>query len=258
MGKYKVNQMDEITNFVTTQSYNHLLEKFRELNKEKGHIIHVVGAPGTGKSINIYKCIEELELDVYEVKLSLPSRNMNSRDVFNFMLESIRKDLQVDSLEHVMHYLGKFDAVLFADKFHDAHMIQKSKVGFSEWTNYRGWKSLNFYLICINEYLKHRGGFKNINMILQTAWRVHLCSEKKDLFTDLGLLSPLAVKMLSVAFEVVKISYSKEETINIVKSHLNDVDSNEIKLYIEKYGNKPRFICQNIETDYGIESRDQN
>jgi len=124
----------------------------------------------------------------------------------------------------------------------------KDKVGFSQWTDYKGFKSLNFYLICIYEYLKHRSDFKKINMILQTAWRVRLGGEKKDIFTDMGLLSSLANAALSVPFEVVEIAYSEEETINIVKSHLRDADLDEVKYYIKKYGNKPRFICQAIKT----------
>ncbi len=249
MGNYKINQLEEVTNFVTTRSYNHLLETLEEVKEGKGHIIHVVGAPGTGKSTNIYKSIEELDLNVYEVKMPLNSLDMNARDVFNYMLQHIREDLQINNSEHVLPYLEKFDAVLFADQFHDAHMIQKGKIGFSQWTNYKGLKSLNFYRICIYEYLKHRTDFKNINMVLQTAWRIHYNGEKKDLFTDLGLFSNLAVKFLNVPFEVVEISYSEKETIKIVKSHFSEVSTEEIKEFIKKYGMKPRFICQNINKD---------
>ncbi|NYB52191.1 MAG: hypothetical protein HVN35_06515 [Methanobacteriaceae archaeon] len=249
MEKYKINQMEEITNFVYTKSYNRLLERFSKLKEGKGHIIHVIAAPGTGKSTNIYKSIQELDLNVYEAKLPLPSMNMSSREVYNFMLECVRKDLQIKSSEPVGRYLEKFDAVLFADQFHDIHQIHRDKVGFSQWTNHMGLKSLKFYLICIYEYFKHRRDFKNINIILQTAWRIHLGGEKKDLFTDVGCLSALAVNILRVPFEVVKISYSEEETISIVKSHISDVNSDEIKHYIKKYGNRPRFICQNIKKD---------
>ena len=242
MEKFKINRQEEIRNFVYTRSYYHLLETFQELKEDKGRILHVIGAPGTGKSINIYKSMEELNLKVYEVKLQLPSLDLNSSEVFKLMIESIREDLQITSSEHVFPYLEKFDMILFADKFHDAHMIRKNVFGFSQWTNHKGLKSLNFYLICVYEYLKHRRDFKNINMVLQTAWRVYYGGKKKDLFTDLGILSKLIVKILGVVFEVVEISYSEEETIKIVKSHLNDAETDKIKQYIKKYGMKPRFI----------------
>jgi len=69
----------------------------------------VVGAPGTGKSINIYSAIEELELNVYEVKSILPSRNMNSKDVFQMMVESIREDLKISPSDDIFANLGKFE-----------------------------------------------------------------------------------------------------------------------------------------------------
>jgi hypothetical protein len=65
----------------------------------------------------------------------------------------------------------------------------------------------------------------------------------------LGPFSSLAVALLRLPFEVVKISYSETETINIVKSHLSDAGTDDIKYYIKKYGNKPRFICNAIKTD---------
>jgi hypothetical protein len=250
METYKINRQEEIRNFVPTRSYYYLLETFKELKEVKGEIFHVIGAPGTGKSTNIYKSIEELDLNVYELKLPLSCLDSTSRDVFELMIQSIREDLQITSSEHVLPYLGKFDMILFADKFHDAHMVHKNKFGFSQWTDHKGLKSLNFYLICIYEYLKHRRDFKNINIVLQTAWRVHCGGKKKDLFTDLGFLSELMVKILGVPFTVIKISYSEKETINIVKSHLRDADPDEIKQYIKKYGMKPRFICQKIENDF--------
>jgi hypothetical protein len=248
MDGYKINRHEDIKNFVATHSYNQLLETFQRLPKDKGHIIHVVGAPGTGKSTNIYTAIEELDLNFYKVKLALPSRDLDSRDVFNLMIESIKEDLRISSSNHILPYLGKFDAVLFVDQFHDSHLIHEDKVGFSQWTDSNTFKPLNFYLTCINEYLKRRRGFKNINMVLQTAWRIRLGGEKRDIFTDIGPFSSLAVALLGVPFEVVEISYSEEETINIVKSHLSDAETDDIRYYIKKYGNKPRFICQAIKT----------
>ncbi len=248
MNGYKINDQEENQNFVVTKSYQNLLSTFQKLTDHRGSIVHVVGAPGTGKSTNIYAAANELGLNFYEAKLPLPSLDLNSRNVFDVMTESMKNDLGVKSHESLVDGLKKFDAVLFADKFHDYHLINEDCAGFSQWTDYAGFKSFNFYLICIYEYLKHRNDFKDVNMVLQTAWRIRRGGKKKDLFTDMGCLSRLVLALLEIPFEVVEISYSEEETINIVKSHLSDTTNDEVKHYIKKYGNKPRFICQAIKT----------
>lgn len=248
MEHFKINHQGDLDYFVATNSFTHLLEAFQKLPKSKGQIIHVIGAPGTGKSTNIYQAIRQLNLNIYEVKIALPSTNLDSRNVFQLMLESIREDLGINSSEKILEHLRKYDAVLFADQFHDSHLIYPDKSGFSQWTDYKGFESLGFYPICIYEYLKHREEFGNINMVLQTAWRIRVKGEKRDIFTDIGPLSSLAVALMGLPFEMVKISYSEEETINIVKSHLNDADTDDILKYINKYGRKPRFICHAIKT----------
>ncbi|EKF84724.1 hypothetical protein [Methanobacterium formicicum] len=248
MNGYKIMDQEENQTFVVTQSYQNLLSTFHKLPDHGGIIVHVVGAPGTGKSTNIYAAVNELGLNFYEAKLPIPSLDLNSRDVFNLMVKSMKQDLGVKSNESLFDVLKKFDAVLFADLFHDYHVVNEDCAGFSQWTDYAGFKSLNFYLICIYEYLRHRNDFKDVNMVFQTAWRIYRGGKKKDLFTDMGPLSRLAVSILEFPFEVVEISYSEEETINIVKSHLSDTSSDEIKQYMKKYGNKPRFICQDIKT----------
>lgn len=250
MGEYKINRLKDMENFVVTDSYINLLETLQKLLQSKGHIVHVVGAPGTGKSTNIYHAVDRLDLNIYEVKLTLPFNDLNPGDVFDLMLDSIREDLGISTSHHLLGHLKDFDAVLFADQFHDSHLLNKDKVGFSQWTDHIGFKSFNFYWICVKEYMRHQSDFKNINMILQTAWRIYLCGEKKDLFTDLGPFSSLALAMVSLPFEVVKISYSEAETINIVKSHLSDASTDDIRYFIKKYGNKPRFICNAIKNDY--------
>nr|WP_319372901.1 hypothetical protein [uncultured Methanobacterium sp.] len=248
MNEYKIKDPEENQTFVVTPSYKNLLSTFQKLTDHRGSIVHVVGAPGTGKSTNIYAAGTELGLNLYEVKLPLPSLDLNSRDVFNWMIKSMKTDLGVKSHENLFDVLKRFDVVLFADKFHDYHLINEECAGFSQWTDYAGFKSFNFYLMCIYEYLRHRNDFKDMNMVLQTAWRIHRGGMKKDLFTDMGPFSRLAVLLLEIPFEVVEISYSEEETINIVKSHLSDTADDEIKYYIKKYGNKPRFICQAIKS----------
>jgi hypothetical protein len=249
MNGYKIKDQEENQIFVVTRSYQNLLSTFKKLPDHGGRIVHVVGAPGTGKSANIYSAVKELGLNFYEAKLPLPSLDLTSQEIFKLMVESMKKDLGVRSNDDLFDCLKKFDAVLFADQFHDYHFVYEGCAGFSQWTDYKGFKSFNFYLICIYEYLKHRNDFKDVNMVLQTAWRIHRGGEKMDLFTDMGPFSRLAVLLLEIPFEVVEISYSEEETINIVKSHLSDTAVDEIEHYIKKYGNKPRFICQAIKTD---------
>ena len=249
MNGYKIKDQEENQTFVITRSYKNLFANFQKLLDHGGYIVHVVGAPGTGKSANIYSAMEELGLNFYEAKLPLPSLDITSQDLFKLIIDSMKNDLGVKSNESLFDGLKKYDAVLFADQFHDYHFVQDDCVGFSQWTDYKGFKSFNFYLICIYEYLKHRNDFKDVNMVFQTAWRIQRGGKKKDLFTDMGYISKLSVSLLKIPFKVVEISYSEEETINIVKSHLSDTTVYEIKHYIKEYGNKPRFICQAIKTD---------
>ena len=116
----------------------------------------------------------------------------------------------------------------------DYHCLDEECVGFSQWTGYSGVEPFKFYLTCIREYFEHRSDFKGVNLVLQTAWRVGEKDYKKDLFADYGVLSRVAVTVLGIPFTVVEISYSQEETINIVKSHLN-VTSDEVRQSIKKY-----------------------
>ena len=156
MGKYKINRLEEMENFVMTNSYSNLLEKFQKLPPTKGHIVQVIGAPGTGKSTNIYHAVDQLNLNIYDVKLKLPSPDLSPGTVFDLMLESIREDLGIGTSSQILMHLENFDAVLFADQFHDSHLIYEDTVGFSQWTDFMGFKSFNFYWMCVKEYLKHR------------------------------------------------------------------------------------------------------
>ena len=71
--------------------------------------------------------------------------------------------------------------------------------------------------------------------------------EKYDLFSDFGLFSKVLVKIIEIFFDVVEICYSEKETMDIVKMHVKDKDINDIKRCIQKYGCKPRFICDALE-----------
>ena len=247
MEKYKVNSIHNEGPFLITGCYRKLCNTLESLKVGKGKIVHVIGAPGTGKSANIFYALNNMDLNVYDVKFGLKSARASSKHVFNALFEEIGKDLQVKSKDEIYKKLSEYDVVLIADSFHDSHDLSPNYVGFSKWTNQAGFKALYFYLLCMNEYIKNRNYFKNINIILQTAWRVHIKGKKYDIFSDFGLFSRILVNMLKIFFDVVEISYSEEETINIVKMHIKDASEDSIKQCIQKYGFKPRFICDALE-----------
>jgi hypothetical protein len=245
--EYKINSIDENKLFLLTNCYTKLFKVFEALKTKKGNIVHVIGAPGTGKSSNIFQAIYETDLNIYNVKFSLKSGDESSKVVFNKIFEDLQTDLNLKSKEEVYKRLSEFDAVLIADRFHDSHTLKPDNIGFSQWTDKSGFGAFYFYLLCINEYFKNRKYFKKMNLIFQTAWRVHIRGRKYDVFTDFGFFSKIIVNVLKIFFIVVEISYSEKETIDIVKMHIDDVDADIIKQYIEKYGHKPRFICNALE-----------
>jgi len=249
MGNYYVNGRDG-EYFITTKSYKNLYASFKKLKMGKNRIMHVIGAPGTGKSTNIYHAINELDLNFYNVKLDIPRRVIGSGEVFNKIFECLKDDLELESRKDIYKRLGEFDLVLIADDFQDAHRQNPGVMGFSIWTDNVGFKSLKFYLMCIWEYLNHWKDFKDINLVFQTSWRIYIGGVKYDLFSDLGILSRFLVFILKRFFIVVEISYSEEETIKIVKNYNPHVDENLILIYIKKYGHKPRFICNMLESEF--------
>ena len=247
MNKYKVNFYNDNIEFFVTDSYIKLVKLFETLKIKKGKIIHVLGAPGTGKSTNIFHAIDETNLKVYNVKLNLKTGNESSKEVFNKMIQDLGSDLGVNSKDEIYKKLSSFDSILIADSFHDAHLLNSNVVGFSQWTNKAGLGSFYFYLLCIIEYLKKRKYFKNINLIFQTSWRFNFRDKRYDIFTDFGLLSKILAKVLKIFFVVIEIAYSEEETIEIVKIYIKDARVEDIKHYIKKFGFKPRLICQALE-----------
>ncbi|HMK54223.1 MAG TPA: hypothetical protein VK444_05515 [Methanobacteriaceae archaeon] len=218
-----------------------------DFKNKRGIILHVVGAPGTGKSANIHYSFEELGLNIYEASLVLDNPYLTPRMVFKRTLDSMKDDLGVKTDEELYQSLKEFDAVLFADKFHDSHLLNENNIGFSQWTAHNGLKTFPYYVLCLEEYIKRKKEFNELNIVLQTAWRVKIGGKKRDLFTDFGALSRASLLFLKIPFRVVEISYSPEETISIVKIHLNDVDESLIREYITIYGCRPRFICENIQ-----------
>jgi hypothetical protein len=248
MPKFKVSSSGDNTKFVSTASYRKLSKKFRSLKKDKGRIIHVLGAPGTGKSTNIHRAMGKLNFNVFEFEFELSNDSMSSKEVFSEFLKSLEEQLGVNSKEESYKRLLDFDVVLFADKFHDIHYIEHGKVGFSMWTDTVGLRAAHFYILCIVEYIRHYRNFQDMNLVFQTAWRTYFRGKKYDIFTDLGVLSRIIRGFLKLLFEVVEISYSDEETIEIVKNHV-DASEADIKYLIKKYGRKPRFICQELENN---------
>jgi hypothetical protein len=248
MGKYKINSVTDNRVFVVTKSFIKLCNIFKTMRNRHGKIIHVIGAPGTGKSANIYEALDKLGLNVYDVKSRIKDLDSNSNEVFKSVYNGFKDDFGVKSKEEVYNCLAEFDGVLFADGFHDSHLVNGDTVGFSVWAGHAGVNSIKFYLLCIAEYLKQRRKYKRINIILQTAWRFHFRGKKYDLFSDMGILSKFVLGVMGTIFDVVVISYTPEETIKIVKKHVN-ADDELIENYIHEYGSKPRFICQALEKE---------
>ncbi len=248
MVKYKVKSQDENDNFIITASYLKLYEVFQSLKTQKGHFIHVIGSPGTGKSSNIYHALSDLNLKVYDVVLLLDGTQKSSKDVFKEVFKSIKSDMGAKTKRDIYKKVSEYDALLFADKFLDSEFLDPQKVGLSKWVDYKGIKSFPFYIMCYFEYLRHKKELKKTNIILHHSWIIKINKIKYDLLTDFGLISKAIVSILNLSFEVVEISYSELETVEIVKSHVKDIDENTIKLYIQKYGCRPRFILEALKS----------
>lgn len=249
MGQHKVNSPDDNSIFINTRTYKKIRRVFNKLKKSRGIIVHVVGAPGTGKSSNIYHALKELDLNIFEVSSSLSSSQAHSKEVFCTLIKDLEHSLNAENKIDAYKKLTEFDAVLFADQFHDKHLVDNNMVGFSEWTRAAGFKSFRFYLICIKEYLRFHKQFRKMNIIFQTAWRIQIRGKKYDLFTDFGILSRIILIILGKLFCVVEISYSRSETINIVKSHLKNIDDEKLEESINKHGHKPRFILNDLKNN---------
>lgn len=249
MENHKVTSLKDDKDFIVTKSFLALTKKLKSLKNTRGRIILVIGAPGTGKSSNIYHAIDTIGLNCYEPILLIDSMRISSKEVYNQIYEVLREDLHVKTDDEVFNELGKFDAVLIADKFLDSEYLDKSKIGLAEWTSNKTILSTPFYIIWIFEALRQRKAIKRINLVFQTAWTVKIRDFKYDLITDFGLFSRILLEILKSIFEVVEIEYSDAETIKIVKSYIKDIDKEEIMIYITKYGNKPRFILNDLENE---------
>lgn len=251
MENFKVNTGSDNQTFVKTRSYRDLYNKLKTLKSSHGRIIHVVGAPGTGKSSNLYAAVKEAGLNCFDLELGLMDPQADASKLMDQIYEDLKSGLNVRSKSELYQSLAGYDALLIADQFHDAHLINPEKVGYSLWTKTKGISSLKFYLLCMKEYLLNRKEYRKINIVLQTAWRMKIGKNKYDLFTDFGIFSRLCLGLLGLFFEVVEVRYSREETVEIVLRHL-DTDQKTIESHIDKLGNKPRLVCQAIENEYKI------
>ena len=247
MEDHKVISYKNTKKFIVTDSFLKLIKKFKSLENTRGRIILIIGSPGTGKSSNTYHAINTIDLNYYEPILLIDSTKTSSNDVYNQIYEFLYYDLFAKTKDEVFNEMSKFDAVLVADKFLDSQYIDKSKIGLAEWVKNKSILSIPFYLMFIFDTLKYRNKLKKINLVFQTAWTIEINGIKYDIITDIGLFSSMLQSILKKIFEVVKIEYTEDETIKIVKSYFKDVNIKEIRYYINKYGFKPRYILNDLE-----------
>lgn len=245
MELFKVVSEIEKGKFVNTHSYKELYKKFQNLKSDKGKIIFVVGAPGTGKTVNIITAIEELNLNIFRFNDKIPTNLINSKEIFSEISNSFMYQIGMTSTEEAYKCISEFDAVIFGDNVQPTIFENEKSIPFSNWTEMVGVKAFYFYFLCIIEYLNHIKIYKKINIIFQTAFGINFKGKTYYLFTDLGILSRIAVLLFKIFFDLIVISYSEKETTEIVRCHVKASD-NDIKSLIKEYGRKPRFICQKL------------
>ncbi|SCG86841.1 putative protein [Methanobacterium congolense] len=232
--------------FLETDSFHELCHAMKHLKKTKGRILLVLGAPGTGKSANIYQAISRLGLDFYNTFIFIDA-NTKPSEVFNIFWDTIEKDMGVKSKEETYKKVAAYDVVLFADHFLDSEHIDSTKMGLGLWTEENGPGTFSLYFMVLYEYLKHRGDLKNINLLFQTSWVVKFRGVRYDILTDFHFISRFLVFILKQFFDVVRISYSQDEIREIVRNHPLAGSDEEIEELIEKYGKRPRFIFEALE-----------
>lgn len=247
MADYKVQSERDNEGFVYTRSFRKIYRMFRSMKNRKGRFVLIIGSPGTGKSANIYSALKSLDLNVYDPTLFLDNPNMSSSEVFTEFYKTLREDLDVESNEEVYRKVQEYDLVLLADKLLDSEFIDKDKVGLSLWSLNKGFDTFPFYFGVLMEFMKHRIDLEKINVVIQTAFVFRMRDVKYDLLTDFHIFSLILVNIIGLFFEVIRISYSEEETIQIVRQNFKDVDEEQIKHCIKKYGCRPRFIFESLE-----------
>jgi hypothetical protein len=247
MANYKVRSCRDCEYFISTQSFLKLYPVLESLKNTRGRFIHVIGAPGTGKSANIYSTLAMLDLNIYEAFLFLDSVYLSPDEVWEQFWTTLMEDLGAETRDEIYQKAAQYDLVLFADIFLDSEFVHEDKVGLGLWTEEHGPKTVTFYLRVLGEYLKHRKDLKNVNIVTQTAWILKYRGVKYDLLTDFYFLSWILVFLLKMFFEVVRISYTEEEMVKIVKCYEPHCTEEEIITLIKKFGCRPRFILEALE-----------
>lgn len=244
----KVLSAKDNGSFVKTASFYELCSFLKTLKKSKGHFVMILGAPGTGKSANIYQALSSLDLNVYDAFLFI---DVDSKpgDVFKIFWDTIKEDMGVKSKKEVYKKASEYDIVLFADPFLDSEHIDPNKMGLGLWTEENGPSTFPLYFRVLFEYIKHYNDLKKINIVAQTSWVLKFRGIRYDILTDFGLLSKFFVFLLKRLFDVILISYTKEEMMKIVRSHPNAGSDEKIEKCIKKYGNRPRFIFEALDKD---------
>ena len=249
MNAFKVKSIKDESEFIPTMAYKKLYNTFLSLKNSKGRFIHVIGSPGTGKSTNIYHALDDLDLNVYEPVLKLESVKIGTITLFNEMFKVFKKDSQVKTRNEVYKKASEYDLILFADKFLDSEYLEKDKVGVSKWIEHRGIKAVTIYILLIIEFIKHKQDLNHVNVVVHHSMVIRYKNRKYDFLTDFGILSRIIRGILGIFFEYVMISYEESEIFEIVKNHPQYKNEEQIRSYINKYGNKPRLICKALENN---------
>lgn len=248
MVKRKVFSAKDNGCFIKTPSFYELCALLKSLKSSKGHFVFVMGAPGTGKSANIYQALSLLDLDIYDAFLFIDT-DTKPRDVFKIFMDTLKDDMDVKSRKEIYKRASQYDLVLFADPFLDSEHIDQNKVGLGLWTEENGPSTFPFYFRVLYEYFKHYGDLKNVNVVAQTSWVLKFRGVRYDILTDFGYLSRLLVFMLKKLFDVVLISYTHEDMFKIVKIHHGSCSDEKIDKLIKKYGKRPRIICEILDKE---------
>ncbi len=248
MVDYKVCSAEDNSCFIKTVSFYELCSQLKSLKSSKGHFFLVMGAPGSGKSANIYQALSYLDLNVYHAFLFI---DIDSKpdDVFKIFWNTLEDDMGAKSRDEIYKKAGEYDMILFADPFLDSEYIDDEKVGLGLWTEDHGPSTFPFYFRVLYEFLRYYGDLKKVNVVAQTSWVLKFRGVRYDILTDFHIISKILVFFLKRLFDVVLISYSREEMIEIIRGHPSAPSDDGIEKCIEKYGNRPRTIFEALDDE---------
>jgi len=248
MASHKVFSAKDCERFIETKSFHELCSVFKTLKTSKGNFVLVLASPGTGKSANLYQALSLLDLNIHDTHLFIDT-DSKPADVFRIFWEILKEDMGVKTKEEAYKKASEYDLVLFADSFLDSEHIDPGKMGLGLWTEENGPRTFPLYFRVLYEYLKHKRDLKNINIVAQTSWIINFRGFRYDILSDLNFISKILVFLLKRLFEVVIISYNREEMIKIIRNHSAGISEDKIEEYIKRYGNRPRFIFKAMEKE---------